>query len=129
MSFLLINKTLRLNNLKTTTAMNAKISVFVICVEAIIYLLLYNLHGCTFKIPLQIKCHSEFFWSVFSHIRAEYGKIFRICPYSVQIRENADQKISEYGHFLRSVHLCFEPIFQANSDHAWMSGIKETWKI
>ena len=24
-------------------------SVFVICVEAVIYLLLYNLHGCTFK--------------------------------------------------------------------------------
>ena len=29
--------------------MNAKISVFVICVEAIIYLLLYSLHDCTFK--------------------------------------------------------------------------------
>ena len=29
--------------------MNAKISEFVICVEAIIYLLLYNLHDCTFK--------------------------------------------------------------------------------
>ena len=29
--------------------MNAKISVFVICVEAIIHLLLYNLHDCTFK--------------------------------------------------------------------------------
>ena len=29
--------------------MNAKISVFVICVEAIIYFLLYNLHDCTFK--------------------------------------------------------------------------------
>ena len=29
--------------------MNAKISVFVICVEAIIYLLLYNLQDCTFK--------------------------------------------------------------------------------
>ena len=28
--------------------MNAKILVFVICVEAIIYLL-YNLHDCTFK--------------------------------------------------------------------------------
>ena len=27
--------------------MNAKISVLVICVEAIIYLLLYNLHDCT----------------------------------------------------------------------------------
>ena len=29
--------------------MKAKISVFVICVEAIIYLLLYNLHDCTFN--------------------------------------------------------------------------------
>ena len=30
--------------------MKAKISVFVMCVEAIIYLLLYNLHDCTFKL-------------------------------------------------------------------------------
>ena len=29
--------------------MNAKISVFFICVEVIIYLLLYNLHDCTFE--------------------------------------------------------------------------------
>ena len=29
--------------------MNAKVSVFVICVRAIIYLLLYNLHNCTFN--------------------------------------------------------------------------------
>ena len=29
--------------------MNAKISVFVIGVEAIIYLLLYNLHDCTIE--------------------------------------------------------------------------------
>ena len=29
--------------------MNAKILVFVICIEAIIYLLLYNLHDCTFN--------------------------------------------------------------------------------
>ena len=29
--------------------MNAEISVFVICVEAIIYLLLYNLNDCNFK--------------------------------------------------------------------------------
>ena len=49
MSFLFINKTLRLNNLKTRTAMNAKISIFVICVEAIIYLSLHNFHDCTFK--------------------------------------------------------------------------------
>ena len=30
--------------------MNTKIAVFVIFVEAIIYLLLYGLHDCTFKI-------------------------------------------------------------------------------
>ena len=40
--FLFINKILRLNNLKTRTAMNTKISVFVICVEVIIYLILCN---------------------------------------------------------------------------------------
>ena len=40
--FSVVNKTLRLNNLKTRTAMNVKISVFVNCVEAVIYLLLHN---------------------------------------------------------------------------------------
>ena len=42
-----MNKTLWPNNLKTRTAMNAKMSAFVILVEAIICLL-YNLHDCTF---------------------------------------------------------------------------------
>ena len=32
--------------------MNAKISVLVICVEAIIYLLLYDMYDCTFKVLL-----------------------------------------------------------------------------
>ena len=40
---------LRLNNVKTRTAMNVKVSLFVIYVEAIIYFLLYNLQDCTFK--------------------------------------------------------------------------------
>ena len=44
-----MNKALQDNNLKTRTAMNTKISKFVICVEAIIYLLLCNLHDFTFK--------------------------------------------------------------------------------
>ena len=42
--------------------MNAKISVLVICVEAIIYLLLYNLHDCTFKvfyIQIWFKCETQ----------------------------------------------------------------------
>ena len=37
--------------------------------------------------------YSEFFWSVFSRIRTECG----------EIRENTDQKNSDYGHFLHSV--------------------------
>ena len=50
--FLVISKTLWLNKLKNGTAMNAKLSVFVICIEAIIYMLLYNFHDCTFKISI-----------------------------------------------------------------------------
>ena len=34
---------------------------------------------------------------------AEYREILCISPYSVGMRENADQNNSEYGHFLRSV--------------------------
>ena len=49
-----INKTLRLNYLKSRTAMNVKFSVFVICVKDIIYLLLHNLHDCTFNLLLSI---------------------------------------------------------------------------
>ena len=55
MPFLFINKTLRLNNLKTRRTMNAKILAFVICVEAIIYLLLYNFHEWTFKVIVKLK--------------------------------------------------------------------------
>ena len=40
---------MRLNNLKARTAMHKETPVFVICGEAIIYLLLYNLHDFTFK--------------------------------------------------------------------------------
>ena len=49
---------LRLNNLKYRTDMNAKTSVFVIYVEAIIHLFLNNLHGCTFRYLFKytIKC-------------------------------------------------------------------------
>ena len=49
MPFLFIKISLLLNNLKTTTGLNAKVSVVVICLQAIIYLLLYNLYDCTFN--------------------------------------------------------------------------------
>ena len=35
--------------MKTETAINAKILVFVLCVEVIMHLLLHNLHDCTFS--------------------------------------------------------------------------------
>ena len=44
--------------------------------------------------------YSELFWSVFPRIRTEYGEILRISPYSVQMRENANQNNIEYGHVL-----------------------------
>ena len=47
--FQFINNILRLKNFKTRKAMNVKTLVFVICVATIIYLLLSNLHDCTFK--------------------------------------------------------------------------------
>ena len=44
------------------------------------------------------------FLVLFSHIRTEYWER-SIFPYSVRMRENADQKNSEYGHLSDSV-LC-----------------------
>ena len=41
--------------------MNAKISMLVICVEAIIYLLLYNMHDRTFKLSNSIRHLLAFF--------------------------------------------------------------------
>ena len=49
LSFLFINKRLRLNELKTRNVMNAKILVFVTCAESIKYLLL---HSCM-TVPLR----------------------------------------------------------------------------
>ena len=52
---------------------------------------------------LREKCpYSELFCYLFSCIWTEYGEILRISPYSVRMRENADQNNSEHGHFLRS---------------------------
>ena len=34
----------------------------------------------------------SFFWSVFCHIRTEYGEIRSISPYSGRMRENSDQE-------------------------------------
>ena len=58
------------------------------------------------SITLGEKCpYLELFWFIFSRIWTEYGEMLRIFPYSVRMRENTDQKGSEYGHFSRSVSL------------------------
>ena len=46
--------------------------------------------------------YSEFFWSVFSCILTEYGEMRFISLHPVRMRENTDQKTSEYRHFSRS---------------------------
>ena len=47
--------------------------------------------------------YSEFFCPVFSHIYAAYDDLVCKFPYLVRMRENTDQKNSEYKHVLRSV--------------------------
>ena len=65
---------------------------------------MHTLSFC-YVMPLRRKCtYSELFWSAFSRIRTENGEILRISHFSVQMRENADQNNSQYGHFSRSVH-------------------------
>ena len=50
------------------------------------------------------KCpYSELFWSVFSCIWTEYGKILHISLYSVRMRKNTDHNNYKYGHFSGSV--------------------------
>ena len=65
-------------------------------------------------IALREQCsYSEFLWSVFSRIWTEYGAILRISPYSVRMRENTDQKNSEYSYFLRSVGCSISGVFKS----------------
>ena len=49
------------------------------------------------------KCpYLELFWPALSHIQKEYEEIRNISPYSVRMRENADQNNFEYEQFSRS---------------------------
>ena len=52
--------------------MNAKISMFVICVEAIMYLLLYNLDDCTFN---SFQCHFISGFISFHFVSFNYKKL------------------------------------------------------
>ena len=69
--------------------MNAKISVLVICVKAIIYLLLYNLHSCTFKKQTQVQVLS-----------CEFCEIFKDTFFTEHLRTTASNKILILNFFV-----------------------------
>ena len=52
--------------------MNAKVSLFVTCLEAIIHLLLYNLHDCTFNRPKFLLFINRFNVHVKNQFRVKY---------------------------------------------------------
>ena len=66
---------------------------------------LWSISGFQGRVALDGKCpYLELFWTSFSCIWTEHGEIRSIPPpYLVQMRKNADQNNSEYGHFSRSV--------------------------
>ena len=105
-------------NAKTAVAFSfffftQKVYVFLIYIPTMFQLIsIYGLEdtvGVIFRFPnnyrdqkraLRKKCpFLELFWSVFSRIRAEYGEALCLSPYSVQMRENTDQKNSDTDTF------------------------------
>ena len=66
----------------------------------------------------------SFFWSLFSHIRTEYGEILRISLYSVWMWENTDQNNSKYGHVLFS-----DSHIYALNEIVWMKSCSIEYKV
>ena len=71
-------------------------------ISLIILILIFSKHHCLFLwLGLREKCpYSELLWSAFSRIRTQYGEV-RSIPYSVQMRESADQNNSKLPLFIR----------------------------
>ena len=55
----------------------------------------------------------SFFWFVFSCISTEYRNLRSKSQYSVQVRENADQKKLRMDNFLRATAFEYPPFFSA----------------
>ena len=58
--------------------------------------------------------------------------LLSISPYSVRMRENADQDNSEYGHFLRSVTPVFQKILKSiifwSKNLMKMAFLRQSWR-
>ena len=107
MSFLFINKTLGLSNIKTRTAMNVNILVFVLCVEAIIFLSLSNLNDSTFNlgfklatsIPDVLMCVSENVFVLITSLSLFKDEIIRSQTYfKVLTSVSLNWQVSRSGH-------------------------------
>ena len=118
LSFLFINKTLRLSSLKARTAMNAKVSLFVICAEVGIYLLSHNLHDCTFNnfcFTCQItpevvarKCSVKKLFVEFLQKSQEFYRFYVqkiLCTEAVVHRCSSKQVLKNFAKFTGK-HLC-----------------------
>ena len=86
--------------------MNAKISLFVICVEAIMYLLLYNMNDCTFNLAILksslTKVQWLFQWTVEKYKRLKGdNKIHRLYTNNKIIR----LKLAENGSVKTITHI------------------------
>ena len=63
-----------------------------------------------------------FFWSVFSRIRTVYREIRSICPYSVRMRENTDQKkLRIWTLFTECSFWTFIHVSRYSHNHWWYS--------
>ena len=96
---LFINKTLLFNSLKIRIAMNVKFSVFVICVEVIIYLLLHNLHDCTIKFLIR------FIWVPPKRKSSTFRREQFNCLFNGRDRVN-------FFHILNNNNIFLETLFQ-----------------
>ena len=66
------------------------------------------------------------FLTVFSCIWTEYGKTRAISPYSVKMKENTEQKNSEYGHFSRS-DMVFSKTFSGVLNSFFLTLFVSSW--
>ena len=69
----------------------------------------------------------SFLVRIFSHLD-KYGDILRISRYSVRIRENTDQRNSEYAHFSRSeTHLVISQLKEPNTKILLLFNLQNVW--
>ena len=102
----------------------SKTKMFVFFASVFVFAKVYDFENLKSSYSQKFHCmqcpNAEVFWSVFSHIRTEYGEIRSISPYSVRMRENMDQKktryldtfhavflLAKYPDFLSYLSLCY----------------------